>query len=299
MLTRVLVSGSTGFIGSALVRRLTEEGITVRRLVRRAPATGSDDVHWDPRQGVIAPRALDGVDAVVHLAGEKIDQRWSADTKRELRDSRVRGTELLARAIAEAPVPPRVLISGSAVGIYGDRGDELLDETSAPGDDFLARVGAEWEAAARPAAAAGVRLVHPRTGIVLSPHGGALARMLPPFRLGVGGPTGSGRQWVSWIALDDMVGALRFALRTDTLSGPVNFTAPEPVRNAELAATLGRVLHRPAVLTTPKLALSVMFGREMVAATLLASQRAIPRALTTAGYQFEHRELEGALRAML
>lgn len=299
MLTRVLVSGATGFIGAALVRRLTREGIAVRRLVRRAPAAGSDDRQWDPSRGVIAPHALDEVDAVVHLAGERIDQRWRESVKRELRESRIRSTELLARAIASAPVPPRVLVSGSAIGVYGDRGDELLDERSAPGDDFLARLCVEWEAAARPAIDAGVRVVHPRTGIVLGAHGGALARMLPPFRLGVGGPTGAGRQWMSWIALSDMVEALLFALRTESLAGPANCVAPEPVRNADFARTLGRVLHRPAVLPTPKLALTLLFGREMVDATLLASQRATPRALLDAGFAFAHPRLEDALQAEL
>jgi uncharacterized protein (TIGR01777 family) len=296
---RVLVSGATGFIGSALVHRLVAEGIAVRRLTRRAPAAGSDDVRWDPTRGEIDPRALDGVDGVVHLAGEKIDQRWTTRLKHELRESRVRGTGLIARAVASAPTRPRVLVSGSAVGIYGDRGDELLDETSPPGDDFLARLAVEWEASARPAADAGVRVVHPRTGIVLSPRGGALARMLPPFRLGVGGPTGSGHQWMSWIALDDMVEALLFALRTEALAGPVNLTAPEPVRNAELTTTLGRVLHRPAILPTPKFALALMFGSEMVESTLFASQRAVPRKLERAGFVFRHREVGEALRSMV
>jgi len=299
MLTRVLVSGATGFIGSALLRRLAGDGIAVRRLVRRAPAAGSDDREWDPSRGVIDPRALDDVDAVVHLSGARIDQRWSESVERELRESRIRSTELLARAIASAPVRPRVLVSGSAIGVYGDRGDEPLDERSAPGTGFLAGLCVDWEAAARPAADAGVRVVHPRTGIVLGAHGGALARMLPPFKLGVGGPTGSGRQWMSWIALADMVEALLFALRTETLAGPANFVAPEPVRNADFARTLGHVLHRPAVLPTPKLALSLLFGREMVEATLLASQRATPRALLDAGFGFAHPRLEDALRAAL
>ncbi|HYD52307.1 MAG TPA: TIGR01777 family oxidoreductase [Gemmatimonadaceae bacterium] len=299
MLTRVLVSGATGFIGSALVRRLRDEGVAVRRLTRRAPEPGWDDARWDPEGQALDPRALADVDAVVHLAGEKIDQRWTEARKRALRESRVRSTDLLARAIAAAPARPRVLVSGSAIGIYGDRGDELLDERSAPGDDFLSRLAVDWEAAAAPAADAGVRVVHPRTGIVLSPRGGALARMLPPFKLGVGGPTGSGRQWFSWIALDDMVSALNYALRSEALRGPMNCTAPSPVRNAEFASALGRALHRPALVPTPPFALSLLFGREMVHATLLASQRAVPRALLDAGYTFRWPELAGALGAEL
>lgn len=298
MLSRVLVSGATGFIGSALVRRLAQEGIAVRRLVRRDPAAGSDDVRWDPQRGTIDPRALDGIDGVVHLAGERIDQRWNESVKRELRESRIRSTDLLARTIASAPTRPGVMVSGSAMGIYGDRGDELLDERSAIGDDFLARLTAAWEAAAQPAATAGVRVVHPRTGIVLAAHGGALARMLPPFKLGVGGPTGSGRQWMSWIALSDMVEALLFALHTESLSGPANFVAPEPVQNAEFARALGHALHRPALIPTPKFALDLLFGREMVEATVLASQRVAPRALLDAGFAFGEPSLEGALASL-
>lgn len=291
---RVAVTGASGLIGSALVARLAREGVAVRRLVRRAPR--DDEAAWDPDADRIDAGALDGVDAVVHLAGENIAQRWNAEVKRRLRDSRVRGTTLLARAVAARASSVRTLLSASAVGIYGDRGDEPLDETSAPGGDFLSHLAVEWERSADAARDAGVRVAHPRTGIVLAAHGGALERMLPPFRLGVGGPLGDGRQWTSWIALADMVEALVHALRDVTLAGPFNCTAPAPVRNAELAATLGRVLHRPALLPTPTFALNLLFGREMVEATLLASQRALPRRLEQAGFRFAHPTLEGALR---
>jgi len=291
---RVLISGATGFIGGGLTERLAREGVEVLRLTRRVRTP--QDVQWDPEGGTFDAHALDGVDAVVNLAGEKIDQRWSSDRKQQIRESRLRATTLLARAIADRADRPRVFVSGSAVGIYGDRGDEILDERSPLGDDFLARLAQEWEDAARPAAMAGVRVVHPRTGIVLGAHGGALARMLTPFRLGAGGPMGDGRQWMSWIALGDMVAALMFALRSDDLVGPANFTAPEPARNAELTAALGRAVHRPAVVPTPTFALKLLFGGEMVDATLLASQRALPRALLAAGFEFRHPRLEDALR---
>lgn len=292
--TRVAVTGASGFLGSALVARLRREGVHVRPLVRRAPRDG--EAAWDPERGYLDPAALDGVDAVVHLAGESIAQRWTRRVKRELRESRLRGTALVARAVAERAGQVRVLVSGSAVGIYGDRGDETLDESSAPGDDYLGRLAVEWERAADLAREAGVRVVHPRTGIVLSPRGGALHRLLPPFRMGIGGPLGSGRQWSSWIALADMVDALLFALREPALSGPANFVAPNPVTNRELSETLGRVLHRPALLPVPPLALKLLFGGEMVDATLLASQRARPRVLEAAGFRFAFPSLEAALR---
>jgi uncharacterized protein (TIGR01777 family) len=234
----------------------------------------------------------------VNLAGEPIAHRWTAERKRALRESRVRGTALLARAVTALPVKPRVFLSGSAVGYYGDRGDEVLDETAAPGTGFLARLTADWEDATAPIADAGVRVVVARTGVVLSPHGGALAKLLPIFRLGGGGPLGSGRQWMSWIALDDQVRAMEHALFTEGMRGAVNLAAPAPVRNAEFAATLGRVLGRPAVLPVPPFALELLYG-EMARETLLAGQRAMPAALTSAGFQFEEPTLEGALRRVL
>lgn len=294
--TRVAVTGASGLIGTAVVGCLERAGVAVRRLVRRAPRPGADEARWDPSAARLDPAALEGVDAVVHLAGESIAQRWTPAVKHELRESRVRATALLARGIAERAGQVRTFVCGSAVGFYGDRGDDLLDESSRPGSDFLGRLALEWEASADAARAAGVRVVHPRTGIVLSPRGGVLQRLLPPFRMGVGGPIGSGAQWTSWIALADMADALVFALRESSLAGPANFVAPAPVTNRELSTTLGRVLHRPALLPVPPFALKLLFGGEMVEATLLASQRAVPRALEAAGFRFRLPSLEGALR---
>jgi hypothetical protein len=292
----IAITGATGLIGSALADRLRARGHIVRRIVRSNPAPG--DVLWDPSRDLLAAGALTGVDAVVNLAGEPIAHRWTAERKAALRESRVRGTALLARAVSALPVKPRVFLSGSAVGYYGDRGDEVLDETAGAGTGFLARLGVDWESAAAPVADAGVRVVLLRTGIVLSPDGGALAKLLPIFRLGGGGPLGSGRQWMSWITLDDHVRAMEHALFTEGLRGAVNLTAPAPVRNAELAATLGGVLGRPALLSVPAFALELLYG-EMARETLLAGQRVMPAALTSAGFQFEEPALEGALRRIL
>jgi uncharacterized protein len=291
----IALTGATGFIGSALVDELRAAGHTVRRLVRDERQCRAGDVLWDPAAGRLDPHAVDGVDAVIHLAGEPIAQRWTTETKRRIRESRVRGTELLATTVASLARPPRVLVSGSAMGIYGDRGDEELDETSAVGRGFLAEVATEWEAAAEPAARAGVRVVKVRTGLVLSPSGGALAKLLLPFRMGAGGRVGSGRQWVSWIGLGDAVGAIMHALRAEALEGPVNLAAPAPVTNAELTETLARVLHRPAIVPVPAFALRLAFG-EMGEATLLASQRMRPRRLLESGYRFQYPTLEPALR---
>ena len=266
----------------------------MRRLVRGSRAD-ADDVQWDPMRGALAPDALDGVDAVVHLAGENLAQRWTSEHKRAILESRVRGTELLARTIAGMVRPPRVLVSGSAVGFYGDRGDEPLDEESSTGADFLAGVVREWEGATRAAADAGVRVVRIRSGVVLSPKGGALERLLTPFRLGVGGPIGSGRQWMSWISLHDHVSAMLHTIATETLSGPVNLVSPNPVTNAEFAETLGRVLSRPAIVPVPSFALELMYG-EMARATILSGQRVLPKALLRSGFQFAHPTLEQALR---
>jgi uncharacterized protein (TIGR01777 family) len=232
---------------------------------------------------------------VIHLAGEPIAQRWTSARREAIRESRVRGTELLARAIAALDRKPRVLLSGSAVGYYGDRGDEPVDEESAPGTDYLAGVAREWEGAAGAARDAGVRLVLLRTGIVLSPRGGALERLLPPFKLGVGGPIGTGRQWMSWISLDDHLHAMEHALATNGLHGPMNLVAPNPVTNAEFAATLGRVLGRPALVPVPSFALELLYG-EMARATILAGQRAYPKSLLRSGFEFSHPTLEQALR---
>ena len=291
----VAISGATGLIGSALVARLRARNVHVRRLVRTARREAPDDIVWDPMRNVLSPADLEGADAVVHLAGEPLAHRWTAARKRAIRESRVRGTELIARTIAALDRRPRVLLSGSAVGIYGDRGDEPLDEQSALGTDFLAGVAREWESASAPAADAGVRVTLLRTGIVLSPKGGALERLLTPFRLGVGGPIGSGRQWMSWISLDDHVRAMEHALATTGLHGPVNLVSPNPVTNAEFASVLGRVLSRPALVPVPAFALELAYG-EMARATILAGQRVLPNALLSAGFHFAHPTLEQALR---
>lgn len=296
---RVVVTGSSGLIGSALVPALEADGHSVVRLVRRRPAAPGE-AQWDPGGGAVDVNALEGAQAVVNLAGAGIgDRRWSAERKRAILDSRVEGTTLLSAALARLDVAPAVMVSGSAVGYYGDRGDEPLTEQSPPGGGFLADVVQRWEEATKAAEAAGTRVVHLRTGIVLSARGGALGRMLPVFRLGVGGRLGSGRQWWSWITLPDEVGVIRHALTTDALRGAVNATAPEPVTNAEFTRTLARVLRRPAVVPVPAPALTAVLGREMAGETVLASQRALPTRALATGYQFAHRDLEGGLRAVV
>jgi uncharacterized protein (TIGR01777 family) len=295
----VLISGASGLIGSALARALRDRGDRVVRL-KRGGTTGGDEVAWDLDEGTIDAPALDGIDAVVHLAGEGIgEKKWSDAQKRRILDSRTRGTQLLVGALATRARKPKVLVSASAIGYYGDRGDETLTEQSAPGDDFLSHVCVEWEAATVPAAEAGIRTVNVRTGIVLSPAGGALKRMLLPFRLGAGGRQGSGRQYMSWVALDDEIGALLHAIDHDGVHGPMNAVAPNPVRNAEFASTLGRVLRRPAVLPTPLAALNIVYGAELVRTLLCFSQRVEPRQLHASGYVFRHSTLEAALRAVL
>lgn len=293
----VVVSGSHGLVGTAVVHALQLGGHGVRRLVR-GPATGRD-VTWDIASEYVDESKLGGVDAVVHLAGEGIAaRRWSPEQKLRVRDSRVNGTRLLAETLARMERRPAVLVSGSAVGWYGDRGDEMLDEESKPGDDFLAHVCREWERATAPAEEAGIRVVHVRSGIVLSDRGGALQKQLPLFRLGLGGRLGSGRQWVSWISIADEVGAILHALRHDDLRGPVNLTAPNPVVNAAFTAALARAVHRPAVLPVPRAALSVVLGREL-AASLLGSQRVQPTRLLESGYRFRYPDLTHALGALL
>jgi uncharacterized protein (TIGR01777 family) len=293
----ILVTGSSGLIGTALVRRLGSQGHRVTRLVRRAPRPG--EARWDPEAGTIDAAVVDGVDAIVNLAGAGIgDHRWTDEYKRTLVDSRVRGTTLLARTIAEASKRPSVLLSGSAVGIYGARGDEEIDETSALGDDFLADLCRQWEAATDPAAQAGVRVAHLRTGLVLSGQGGALKKQLKLFKLGLGGRIGSGKQWQSWISLEDHVSAMVHLL-SHSVSGPVNVTAPHPVRQAQFADALGHELHRPTILPIPGFGPKLLLGRELVEHLLLTGQRVLPRALAKSGFQFAHPTLEVALAAVL
>ncbi len=289
---KVLVTGSRGLVGSALIPALEAAGHEVARLSRGKS--------WDPEAGIVDPAAIAGAEAVVHLAGENLAAgRWTAERKRRIRDSRANGTRALASAIAGLPEKPRVLISASAVGYYGDRGDEVLTEGSPPGRGFLADVCREWEDATAPAANAGARVVRLRFGMILSGHGGALERMLPVFRHGAGGPVGNGRQYMSWIALDDVVSAILYSIGETSLNGPVNAVAPEPVRNADYAHALGRVLGRPAVLHAPAFMLKIAFGGEMVEEVLLASQRALPQRLTDSGFRFRHAEIHDALRSVL
>ncbi len=293
----VAITGSSGLLGSALTHFLTTGGHEVRPLVRRQAGPG--EIAWDPGSGTIDRAALEAVDAVVHLAGENIGlRRWDEARKREIRGSRVAGTHLLAEALAGMASRPRVLVSVSAVGIYGSRGDEPLTESSALGADFLAETGKAWEAAARPAAEAGIRVVHPRFGMVLTPAGGALARMLPAFELGAGARLGDGRQWMSWVSLDDALGLVLHALATPAVSGPLNAVAPGAVTNRAFTEILGEVLGRPTFLPAPAGALRLAFG-EMADALLLSSQRVVPGRAGDTGYVFRHPDLRGALRHLL
>jgi len=294
---RVVVSGSSGLIGSALCKSLAGDGHEVIKLVRRTASTG--EVQWDPLAGQLPSGALEGTDAVVHLAGAGIgDHRWTDSYKAEIRDSRVRSTELLATAVADCANGPKVMLSGSAIGYYGDSDERELDETAPAGPDFLAQVCVAWEAATAAAESAGARVAHLRTGVVLAGHGGALGKMLPLFKLGLGGKFGSGRQWMSWISLPDDVAAIRHLLTAD-VRGPVNMTAPTPVTGTDFARTLGKVLHRPALLPVPSFAPKLLLGSELVDALLLAGQRVIPRALQSSGFTFQHATLDAALRAVL
>ncbi len=294
---RVAVTGASGVIGSALAPFLTGRGHEVLRLVRRA-RKAKDEARWDPETGAIDAAAFEGVDAVVHLAGESIAEgRWTDAKKARLRSSRVGPTRLLAAALAGLKRKPKVLVSASAVGYYGNRGDAWLTENESPADDFLGRLSVEWEAAAAPAAQAGIRVVHPRIGIVLSASGGALARMLLPFRLGLGGVVGAGSQYFSWIAIDDLVRAFLHAIERADLAGAFNAAAPSPVTNAELTKTLGRVLGRPTIMPVPAFALRLALGE--MADAVLASTRLRPERLLAAGFSFRFPDLEGALRHVL
>jgi uncharacterized protein len=301
----ILVTGASGLIGTALVERLRGESHTVTRLVRTASGPGqvSTDVTWSPEKGQIDVTGLERAgpfDGVVHLAGAGIgDRRWSRARKRLVLESRTDSTRLLVDSLLRLSARPPVLISASAVGFYGDRGDEELTEESPSGDGFLAEVCRAWEAAARPAADGGIRTVLLRTGIVLSRHGGAWGKQLPLFRIGLGGRMGRGDQYRSWITLDDEIGAVLHGLTDEGLSGPVNATAPEPATDAELAKAIGAVLHRPTVMVVPATALRVVLGSEMAEELVLGGQRVLPRALESAGYSFAHPQLDDAVRAVL
>jgi len=293
---KIVMTGSSGLIGSALLPLLTGEGHQVVRLVR-SPKTPAEEVAvWDPDAGKLEASALEQTDAVVHLAGENIGKgRWTDTQKTRIRESRVRGTRLLSETLARLEVAPRVLVSASAVGFYGSRGEEVLTEDSSPGSDFLAEVCKEWEAATEPARQKGIRVVKLRTGMVLSGKGGALTAMLPAFNKGAGGKVGDGRQFISWIALDDLTRAISHALAHQSLSGPVNAVSPNPVRNLEFTETLGKVLGRPTFLSMPAPLARLIFG-EMADALLLSSQRTQPKRLLDSGFTFQFPEIEPALR---
>jgi len=300
---KILISGSHGLVGSALVKLLTTEGHEVVRLLRHASAAGSTeistDIVWHPETGLIDKEGLEGLDAVVHLAGENIAEgRWTSQKKRAILESRVKGTTLLAQSLAKLSQPPTVFVSASAIGYYGDRGDEQLTEQSAPGTGFLADVCREWEEATAPAAEKGIRTVLARFGIILDANGGALAKMLTPFRMGIGGRVGNGKQWMSWIALEDVVSAIRFMIYDQVVNGPVNFVSPFPVTNAEFTKTLGTVLSRPTFFPIPAFGVRLAFG-EMGDALLLSGQRVEPAVLKARGYAFLWPRLELTLRRLL
>jgi hypothetical protein len=294
---KIAVSGASGLIGSALVPALEASGHDVVRLVRREPR-GPKELAWDPAAGTIDAAGLAGVDGVVNLSGATIDRRWTAGRKAEIRESRVGSTRLLAETIARLEPRPAALVCAGGVGIYGNRGNEILTEESSPGTGFLAEVGTAWEEAAEPARAAGIRVVNFRKGIVLSREGGALPRILTPFRLGLGGRVGSGRQWWSWVALDDLVEVYRFALEQGDLSGRFNLTSPNPVTNVQFTNALGKALRRPTVFPLPAFAAKTIFG-EMAKELLLAGQRALPARLQDAGFAFAYPELDAALTRAL
>ncbi len=295
----IAITGSTGLIGTALRRSLEADGHQVRPVVRRPVREGERAVTWDPDAGTIDAAALEEVDAVVHLAGAGIgDERWTDARKRLILESRTRGTALLAATLVALDAKPTVLVSGSAIGFYGDRGDETLTEESGPGDDFLASICVPWEAEAQAVVDAGIRLATIRTGIVLTTEGGALPKMLPLFKLGLGGPYGSGRQWWSWITLADEVAAIRHVIDHD-VRGPVNLTAPHPVPERDLAKALGRALHRPSVLPVPKFGPKLVVGAELAEALLFTSAKVLPTVLESSGFTFTHPDLDTALPAVL
>jgi len=295
---KILISGSHGLVGTALIKSLASEGHEILRLVRYAPSSVQEN-EWSPDRYSIALARLEGFDAVVHLAGESIAEgRWTDEKKKRIRESRVKGTRLLGDALANLSQPPKTFVCASAIGYYGDRGDEILTEASAPGNDFLSAVCVEWERATALASEKGIRVVNCRFGIILDANGGALKKMLPPFRMGVGGKIGSGKQWMSWIALDDVVRGIKFALANDSIRGPVNFVAPAPVANARFTKTLGKVLSRPTLFPIPAFGVRLLFG-EMADALLLSSQRVAPTVLQTSNFLFLYSQLEAALRHAL
>lgn len=295
----LLLSGSSGLIGTAAVSRLRAEGFSLGRLVRSRHFSPEPEILWNPIARILDSKGLEGFDAVIHLAGDPIAAgRWTPEKKASIRDSRVKGTRFLCESLARIDHPPRTFVCASAVGIYGNRGGVILTEESPPGTGFLAEVGQEWERACEPALLKGIRVVNLRFGIVLSPKGGALKMMLPPFRLGLGGRLGSGKQWMSWVTLDDVVQAVHHALNTESLRGPVNVVSPNPVTNEEFTRALGLVLRRPTALSVPAFAARIAFG-ELADEALLASTRVEPKRLKLSGFRFQDPELEPALRKLL
>jgi uncharacterized protein len=294
---KVLIAGASGLVGSALIPALEAEGAEVTRLVRTS--AGAGEIEWHPNNDQIDATKLEGFDAIINFAGENIaGGRWTDDQKRKIHDSRVNGTHLLSEAIAGLKQQPKVFLCASATGIYGDRDDETLDEQSDSGGGFLAGVCREWEQATEPAGAAGVRTVNLRFGPILAREGGMLAKLLTPFKMGMGGKVGSGKQYISWVAIDDAVGAIKLALKDESIRGPLNIVSPRPVTNEEFTKTLGHVLSRPTALSVPAFAARLAFG-EMADEMLLTSQRVIPKRLNDVGYEFEYPELEGAFRKYL
>lgn len=296
---RILVSGSSGLVGGSLVPFLRSREHEVTRLVRSSRISSDNQLHWDPGSGDIDLEGAGAIDAVVHLAGENIaNKRWSEAQKSKIRDSRIQGTKLLCEKLAQLDSKPKVLVCASAIGYYGDRGDELLNESSDPGIGFLTDVCEEWEAATKAARDAGIRVVNVRFGIILSPCGGALQKMLLPFQLGLGGDLGNGKQYMSWIAVEDVVGAIFHAINTDSVEGPVNVVSPNPVTNKDFTKTMSKVLFRPAIFPAPAFVLKIVLG-EMAEALLLSSSRVEPKKLLASGYEFKYPELEQALRHLL
>lgn len=295
----ILISGSTGMIGTALIEALKKQNHRVTRLVRSPQQSSEPTVQWNPASGTLNAKDVEGFDAVMHLAGESIAaSRWTEAQKARIRDSRVQGTALLSATLAKLAKPPKVLVCASAIGFYGNRGDEILREDSQIGTGFLAEVCQQWENAADPAKQKGIRVVHLRIGVVMSPKGGALAKMLLPFKMGAGGIVGNGKQYWSWVSLDDVIGAFLYALQNENLSGAVNAVAPRAVTNAEFTKTLGKVLSRPTIFPLPGFAARLVLG-EMADDLLLSSARIEPTRLLASGYQFKHPDLEGALRELL
>ena len=296
---KIAITGASGLIGRSLTTSLVNDGHQVVPVVRRPSSAATEAIEWNPAAGTIESAKFEGIDAVVHLAGAGIgDKRWSDSYKREILESRTNGTALLSRTLASLNTPPAVLVSGSAIGFYGDTGDTAVDETAPAGDDFLATVCVEWEAAAAPAIEAGIRVPFLRTGIVLTADGGALAKMLPLFRFGLGGRMGSGKQWWSWISMTDEIGAIRWLLDHD-ISGPVNATAPNPVTNRDFTKALGEAMHRPTLAPVPSFGPKLLLGAELADALLFTSARVLPDALAASGYTFSHPTIEAALSDVL